>query len=237
METSKKQTSLFGTEKSTSLPGDSLANPTQVQEKDLEKKMNAIYGQKCLEQLDKLNHVGLWAKMFSGLLLGMTGWYSKKCKLTWKLKGTKYNRIYFQLQASTLPISEIEFGLLPTAVASDVEGGTSHPRQIKMKNNRWVRVSDNTGTEFGAKLRDVAQMLPTPVARDYKGPQANEYKKARGEETNMKMASLPGLVGAIGKDSQLNPQFVAEMMGFPTDWTELPFQNGEKNQSKDMETQ
>lgn len=30
------------------------------------------------------------------------------------------------------------------------------------------------------------------------------------------------------KTSQLNPLFVAEMMGFPPDWTELPFLNGEK---------
>jgi site-specific DNA-cytosine methylase len=40
-----------------------------------------------------------------------------------------------------------------------------------------------------------------------------------------------------GKTSQLSPQFVMEMMGFPTDWTELPFLNGEKNQSKQGETQ
>jgi hypothetical protein len=38
-----------------------------------------------------------------------------------------------------------------------------------------------------------------------------------------------------GKTSQLNPLFVAEMMGFPTDWTILPFQNGETKASKDME--
>ena len=37
-----------------------------------------------------------------------------------------------------------------------------------------------------------------------------------------------------GGNSHLNPLFVAEMMGFPTDWTILPFQNGGKNQSKDM---
>jgi len=30
------------------------------------------------------------------------------------------------------------------------------------------------------------------------------------------------------KTSQLNPRFVAEMMGFPPNWTELPFQNGEQ---------
>ncbi len=93
--------------------------------------------------------------------------------------------------------------MLPTPVASDVEGGVSDPRQIKNKGTRWVRVSDNTSTEFGAKLRDVAQMLPN----------------------------------TDGKTSQLNPLFVEEMMGFPKNWTALPFQNGEKNQSNPTETQ
>ena len=32
-----------------------------------------------------------------------------------------------------------------------------------------------------------------------------------------------------GRTSQLNPRFVAEMMGFPPDWTTLPFQNGGSN--------
>jgi DNA-cytosine methyltransferase len=39
-----------------------------------------------------------------------------------------------------------------------------------------------------------------------------------------------------GKTSQLNPLFVAEMMGFPPNWTVLPFQSGETSQSKDTET-
>jgi DNA (cytosine-5)-methyltransferase 1 len=39
-----------------------------------------------------------------------------------------------------------------------------------------------------------------------------------------------------GKTSQLNPRFVAEMMGFPPNWTELPFLNGEQKVSKDTET-
>jgi hypothetical protein len=38
-----------------------------------------------------------------------------------------------------------------------------------------------------------------------------------------------------GGTSQLNPQFVMEMMGFPTDWTELPFRNGDKKASKPEE--
>ena len=39
-----------------------------------------------------------------------------------------------------------------------------------------------------------------------------------------------------GIHSRTNPRFVAEMMGFPPNWTELPFQNGETNQLKHTET-
>jgi len=39
-----------------------------------------------------------------------------------------------------------------------------------------------------------------------------------------------------GTTSQLNPRFVAEMMGFPPNWLESPFLNTETNQSKPTET-
>jgi hypothetical protein len=32
----------------------------------------------------------------------------------------------------------------------------------------------------------------------------------------------------LGTASQLNPHFVGEMMGFPLNWTDLPFLSGEK---------
>src|SRR5690554_5868547 len=114
MMTSQKQISLFGKEELTSLQADFLVNPTVLQENEKEKMTNAIYGPKCLEQFGKFNHDGLWAKTFPELLLGMQGWYSKRCKLIWKLKGTKYKRIYFQLQASMHRTKENECGLLPT---------------------------------------------------------------------------------------------------------------------------
>jgi hypothetical protein len=47
---------------------------------------------------------------------------------------------------------------------------------------------------------------------------------------------LVGKSEESSKNSQLNPRFVAEMMGFPPNWTELPFLNGGQNQSKDTET-
>jgi len=59
------------------------------------------------------------------------------------------------------------------------------------------------GTEFSAQLHDLAKsgMLPTPKAQENRD-------------------------NASGS-SQLSPRFVAEMMGFPVNWTELPFQTGE----------
>ena len=274
METSNRQTSLFGGDESTSSQGDSHANPTQLQAEDLARKMSATCGQKCLEQFKRLNHVGSWAKMFAACLIGMEEWFSMKSILTWKMKATKSGRLYFLLQASMRRTEETEYGLLPTPtavsrtrtveqtlkrkekyggmkramylenylalgmlptpVASDGEGGLSHPSQIKNKGTRWVRISTNTGTEFGAKLRDVAQLLPTPVARDWKGKQPSEYIQDRGENPKFKMPSLPGVLAKLtntdGKPSQLNPQFVENMMGFPENWTLLPFLNGEKNQ-------
>jgi DNA-cytosine methyltransferase len=70
-------------------------------------------------------------------------------------------------------------------------------------------------------------LLPTPATRDYKGAISSEALKESGRtETN----SLPDYFHQTGKSSQLNPRFVMEMMGFPPDWTELPFLSGEANQ-------
>jgi hypothetical protein len=75
-------------------------------------------------------------------------------------------------------------------------------------------------------------MLPTPATRDYKGARTTEALENAGRnQTN----SLPDAFSQTGKTSQLNPQFVAEMMGFPTHWTILPFQSGETKALKDME--
>ena len=166
---------------SISLQGGSLASLIQARENDSERRTNAIYGQRCLEQFEKFNHVGLWAKTFSALLIGTGDWFSTRCKLTWKLKGTKYNRLYFQLQVRTLPTNEIEFGLLPT---------------------------------------------PTCSAANGSGSKESLEKRGRGERNCL--ASWATL-NTNGKSSQLNPRFVAEMIGFPPNWTESPFLNGETN--------
>jgi hypothetical protein len=73
-------------------------------------------------------------------------------------------------------------------------------------------------------------LLPTPKSQDAKHALRDRKKSNLGEE--MSEWSFQ----TTGKTSRLNPLFVAEMMGFPTDWTVLPFQNGGTNPSKPSET-
>src|SRR5664279_3745844 len=104
METLQKPTLLFTEEQLTSSPEDSHVNRTPLQEKEKAKKMRDTSGRKCLEQLERFNRVGLWGRMFLASLIGQEGWYSTKCRLIWKLRGTKYSRLYCQLAVSMLPI-------------------------------------------------------------------------------------------------------------------------------------
>ena len=82
-----------------------------------------------------------------------------------------------------------------------------------------------------SNLRDVPmrnpKLLPTPQSRDWKGCEGRRGDVPSYIQDTMKIGD--------GKPSQLSPQFVMEMMGFPTDWTLLPFLNGETNQSKQEE--
>jgi len=73
------------------------------------------------------------------------------------------------------------------------------------------------------------QLLPTPtVASDVKGG-CTRPDPARQEDTLAH--AIHGLTGGKpGTTSQLNPLFVADMMGFPENWTVLPFLSGETNQ-------
>ncbi len=287
---------------------DSLVSPTQWPEKDLEKKMTDTSGQRCLESFRKFSRHGLWAKMFSDLLIGQEGWYSTKCRLIWKLKGTKYNRMYFQLYPSMLPTEETESGLLPTPraitieenvdgwqkrmdkriedgmttispnlhilamrgmlptpTAMDSSNATANMKSTQVKEGSMHSVTlaramamgmlptptVQDGNKATKKWREDHQnnltahvfnkMLPTPTSTDYKGAYSPDSMVSKdGIDRANLLRNIYVHTGdewkqKDGKTSQLNPQFVMEMMGFPTDWTLLPFLNGEQNQSRPEE--
>jgi hypothetical protein len=218
--------------KLTFLLEDSPANHSHLPEKEKGKMMNATCGARCLEQYKRLNRDSSSLKMSLVSRILMADWYSSRCALTWKMKGTKYSRLLFQLQPKTHRIEETDAGLLlktpcsadaytenltkkeqrfgnsgtlaqevqtgfiyqrgmlPTPTASDVEGGVSNPNQITQKNGRFVRTSNNTGTEFGAKLRDVVGMLPTPQATDWNTATKPETYEARRQRHAAKGVNL-----------------------------------------------
>jgi len=351
----------------------------------------------------------------------MADWYSSRCALTWKLKGTKFSRLLFQLQPKTHRTEETDAGLLPTPTAmmdeapiekvdarnqkqmekgnspfilglgqqamrgmlptprtADAEGGCV--KNVQMENGNYFR-TNKEGVRWGVKLRDVVEsgMLPTPTVMDsanngdmtaaaklmqgathrssgqpiqktltmeihqqiladnqplmeelankpmlkrtnlppqkefvewirsvtnakelsqmidvkmstaehwfrmdakgFSHPSIEEWVKIAEifqvtEQMNARMLEQSSIewTGMLptptasdkhyprkdtdpkildhlshlnnyisfnhkdGTNSRLNPRFVAEMMGFPHNWTELPFQSGERNQSKDTET-
>lgn len=72
-------------------------------------------------------------------------------------------------------------------------------------------------TEFG--------LLPTPTASDWRGGCDRTGKNARFQTCTLRHWAH-AQTSLRGKTSHPNPRFVAEMMGFPVNWTELPFQVG-----------
>ena len=114
-------------------------------------------------------------------------------------------------------------GLLPTPTAMDSTNATATMKSSQVKEGSMHSVTLTRAMSMG--------MLPTPTV--------NEGKNATFPESQINRSSLIGELMKtqdIGKTSQLNPLFVLEMMGFPPDWTELPFLSGETNQLKQPET-
>jgi hypothetical protein len=225
-----------------------------VQDSEKAKMMNAICGHKCVEQLEKLPRVSSWEKTFAALLTGTGEWYSTKCVLIWKILVIK-SRPFLYLHARQMPLTNAnEFGLLPTTQARDWKGaqgrgykGTAQdlptkvmlgliptPNAFDWNTPRKAETFRQTQKHYAKKginlhnpLRQMAEMgmLPTPTAHHHNAGTARPRKngKSRADELNH-LVSIQ-----VGKSSQLNPRFVAEMMGFPVNWTELPFQSGENN--------
>jgi hypothetical protein len=275
----------------TSLAADSHASPTAQQESEWERTTNATCGPKCCASFAKLPRPTLWAKTFAASLIGTEAWSSKRCALTWKLRGTTYGRAYFLLQVSAHHTDGIEFGLLltPTAVQT-----CEHPDEMQA---RAQAKGYRNGTKYGSLTSQVTYgMLPTPRVQSANGPgmhgqggmdlqttvvmgtlptpTASDSKNASLPPSQAHRDSVPGMVVRMlltpnamdwntarspealqaakeqhgsalqdtlrqraGQGSQLNPRFVAEMMGFPVNWTELPFQSGATNQSRPTATQ
>lgn len=202
--------------------------------------MTATCGPKCSELFGLFDPVGSWARTFTGLLVGRTGWYSNRCALTWKRKVTKSNRMYFQLAVSALHTKGTGHGLLPTALTQGLkmcengktkfypvgllptprtkDVGRGSVKDAKYENGVFFR-ENKQGVRWGVQLPDLiaSGLLPTPMAGDYRSGMQNLAGGNHTQQLNDTVAYH------AGKTSQLNPLFVEEMMGFPTSWILTPF--------------
>ena len=180
------------------------------------------------------------------------------------VKDIPSNRYLFRLVPSVPRTEGTVCGLLPTPMASDFKprgAGSAQkglpeviregllPTPTAMEIHHWQRVErwkrqgrvSMHESEDGEKnpnglvdFLDFYDLLPTPTARDWKGaPTLENFER---KDKNPQQGSLPDFFAQTGRSFQLNPLFVAEMMGFPVSWTVLPFLPGGSSPSRDTGT-
>ena len=112
-------------------------------------------------------------------------------------------------------------GLLPTPTAIDSGSGRVNKSQ---STNALERPTIAMAARMG--------ILPTPKAQEVRGNVAMDRGKSNLTD------EIANIYKPAGRNSQLNPLFVEEMMGFPLMWTTLPYlsRSGERDQSRPTET-
>lgn len=169
------------------------------------------------------------------------------------VKDIPSSRCLFRLVPSVPRTEGTVSGLLPTPIASDfkVRGPGSQQKGLpeiiremllptptateirhRQRVERWKRQGRTSmhETEDGEKnpngltdFLDFHGLLPTL-----------EHIGRKGK--NPRQGGLPDFFAQTGRSFQLNPLFVAEMMGFPVNWTVLPFLPGGSSPSRDTGT-
>lgn len=117
-------------------------------------------------------------------------------------------------------------GLLPTQMATDIHHA-ERVAELKKRGAKGLRCRDKgeAGANGLTDWMDFHGLLPTPTASDKYTGTTKDQKDGRSRMSALKH----NIAHQYGRNSLLNPRFVAEMMGFPVDWTVLPFLNGGKN--------
>ena len=176
---------------------------------------------------------------------------SKPFVETLNVKDTPSNRYLFRLVPSERRTEGIEFGLLPTVQTQGLKRCNSQGKtefmplellptpmatdihhaervaELKKRGAKGLRCRDKgeAGANGLTDWMDFHGLLPTPTASDKNTGTTKDRKDGISRMSNLKH----NIAHQYGRNSLLNPRFVAEMMGFPVDWTVLPFLNGGKN--------
>jgi len=207
------------------LPEVSRVSPSHAPGSNEARKTTVSSGLKCLGLFERRDPLGLLAKM----LAVSSTWRSTVCYLTWKTKGTPHKRLYYQLAPSTPRTNEIEFGLWPTARATewmDPRGKTGNRKASIIRKTGWTlsekvklwptpRSSPNENRQtkptpsqlagqHGMNLATAVNLLPTPTANRRDGLQSHGVNVVAGS---------------------LNPEWVTWLMGYPEGWLDISIPN------------
>ena len=205
-----------GSEKSTSLRADILANlsPSQVEKKV--RKIQDTSGQKCLDLSKNSDRLGSLEKMLVDTLNSVSTPYSR----TWKVKTTPQGRLVFQLLASVPNTKEKESGLWRTP---DAYSGGSNLNKIKeaLAEGHLKRKSGHTiQIRLADQVRE-PRLWPTPAAHEARlGYQRRDTGK-KGTQKSLTTIVIDTEGGREKTTGQLNPTWVEWLMGYPTGWTDL----------------
>lgn len=155
----------------------------------------AAYGQSKPELLAKYDRASRsWRTSQLCLVEGLA-----KFSATWPRSGMTRSGTAYQLQPLAPLTDETESGLLPTPAARDWKGSVKGSKLIE-------RQSMSRGVSLEEVLR--RRCLPTPSA-------GNSHSAGRLDEWGGANIFRGMDIGRL----HLNPSFVEEIMGFPTEWT------------------
>ena len=108
-----------------------------------------------------------------------------------------------QISRDSVPGAIMRVMMLPTPQASEAEKASKADHQNSL-----------------TRMLKRGELLPTPRVSGQESYKTRAKRK--GHDSAMSFLES-NLQYQTGKTSQLNPQFVMEMMGFPPNWTLLPF--------------
>ena len=179
----------------TLFPPDTPASRRATPGSGAARRMTAGSGQKFYAYLPSASPAGSLVRT----LLATSRWASKACFLTWKLQVMKSGRLCFRLVPSVPRTAATGSGLLPTPTTD-----SQHDRRKPY-------------AQGGMPLALAVKLLPTPIANDAANQTASPSRLVK--------AKAPGLTAVLTQRQEdgelLNPRFVLEMMGFPSDWCDL----------------
>ena len=144
------------------------------------------------------------------------------------------DRIWFIAHRTNAGVEAMQFtgqnGIYAVGTSSHADGDRHYAERVaelKKRGAKGLRCRDKgeAGANGLTDWMDFHGLLPTPTASDKNTGTTKDRKDGISRMSDLKN----NIAHQYGRNSLLNPRFVSEMMGFPVDWTVLPFLNGGKN--------